>query len=570
MNRILLLCVFSLLISACTGVSPKNSEVSEKEYSAITLDKTPKKWWQGEIFYEIWPRPFYDADGDGHGDFKGMTEKLDYLQDLGIQGVWLGPVFETPSYHGYDTEDFYAFAPEYGTMADFDEFLEAAHKRDIKVVLDLVLNHISTKHPWFIKSANRTPGFEDHFVWRKDRPQGWGRAWSSEPDPQAVWHWNETRGEFYYAAFGGGLPDINLTNPAVVQGLKDAATFWLNKGVDGFRLDAVRYAIEEGSYPLQADTKSTIDYWTDFAQHAKSVNPKVMLVGEAWVDLPIAARYGNSGKGLGSVFDFDFGYIVAEALNSDATRTADFGTASEGSKSTGREALWKNLIARDETASLPFYSPFLTNHDQHRIMHALKNNKAKAKIAASLLLTTPGTVYMYYGEEVGLSQNQFTDDQFRRAIMQWDESEYAGFNNTGALWLDDPKWFPWMNNHAPWWKTYWESLRGKGNSVSSQAQDESSLLNHYKRLIDVRKSSRVLRAPKEIRYYPVHNQNVWVVEYVSGRKSHWVVINLSDSMNEEFDLPKELSGKYKDLLTGEKLKLNDSLTLAPAQALILK
>ncbi|HCS65028.1 MAG TPA: alpha-amylase [Cellvibrio sp.] len=534
-------------------------------YLSLPVNEPASEWWHSAIFYEIWPRSFHDADGDGSGDFKGMTNKLDYLKELGVNGIWLTPVFEAPSYHGYDFQDFYNVEADYGTMADFENFIAQAHKRNIKVILDLVLNHISDKHQWFIKSANKEAGYDDYFIWRDERPaSGWGQPWSAESNPAAVWHWNDTRKAYYYGAFGSSQPDLNLAKQVVIDELNKLATFWLGKGVDGFRLDAVRYAVEEGGYPLQADTQGTIDYWTIFSQHVKSVKPDAMLVAEAWADLKTIGKYRNNGKGLDSSFDFDFGTVVIDLLNPVVKQTADFGTMSTNNLKQNREGLWANLTARKAAAPISYFSPFLTNHDQTRIMYALENNLAKAKIAASLLMTSPGTLYIYYGEEIGLSQYKTGDDQYRRAIMQWDDKTTTGFNNTGEFWLDQAKWFPWMQNHQGWFANYWKTLQGTGKSVAAQEQDAQSLLNHYKRLIKVRNEHSALQLPQEVRYYPVDNQDVWLVENKAAQGSVWVAINLNPTTAAEFTVPNHLQGERVNKVFNTLVTIGKRLALEPA------
>jgi len=575
MKLALLLGLVSVVLVACfRGPSPPSPESTSTslqqtaEFYSLAIQESPDNWWNNTIFYEIWPRSFYDSDGDGSGDFNGMTAKLDYLSDLEVDGIWLTPVFEAPSYHGYDFEDFFSVESDYGTMEEFENFIAESHKRGIKVILDLVLNHISSDHEWFKKSAKEEAGFEDYFIWKKERPSGWGRAWGDEPDPKTVWHWNETRQEYYYAVFSPAQPDVNLRSPKVVDELNRLAKFWLQKGVDGFRLDAVRYAIEEGGLPLQADTASTIDYWAQFSRFVKSINPDVMLVGEAWTGLPTVGKYHNQGDGLDAAFDFDFGYVVAGLLNPEVTASADFGTVSSKNLQHGREDLWENLKGRKASAPLSFFSPFLTNHDQNRIAYTLGGDLNKAKIAASLLFTTPGPLYMYYGEEIGMTQFKTGDDQFRRAIMQWNESENAGFNETGNIWLDQPKWFPWMKNYQGWWGDYWKSLIAKGASVEAQRADENSLYHHYRRLISVRKAETALQFPEEIRYYPVDNKEVWLVENIRGEESAWVLVNLNPASDAVFASPKALQGQRTDKLTGRAKRLEGSVRLEPAEVMI--
>jgi glycosidase len=583
----LLILLFTVLLVGCSDSVTKPSEPTPlettpattinahppsgaaTEYRSLVINEENKQWWQSAVFYEIWPRSFQDSDGDGSGDFNGMSNKLDYLQALGIKGIWLTPVFEAPSYHGYDFQDFYNVESDYGTMADFENFIAQAHKRNIKVILDLVLNHISDKHQWFIKSANKEAGYEDYFIWRDQRPaSGWGQPWSAESNPAAVWHWNETRKAYYYGAFGSSQPDLNLTKPVVIDELNKLASFWLAKGVDGFRLDAVRYAVEEGGYPLQADTRGTIDYWTIFSRHVKSVKPDAMLVAEAWADLKTVGKYRNNGEGLDSSFDFDFGTVVIDILNPAAKQTADFGTMSQPDLQQSRESLWTNLTARKSAAPVYYFAPFLTNHDQTRIMYTLENDSAKAKIAASLLMTTPGTVYMYYGEEIGLSQYKTGDDQYRRAIMQWSDEDTAGFNTTGEFWLDQAKWFPWMQNHRGWWGNYWQTLKGTGKSVVAQQEDAQSLFNHYQRLIKVRNENPALQLPQEVRNYPVDNKNVWLVENILAGKSVWVLVNLDSTAAAKVIVPKKLQGVRKELLTGKEINVGDNINLPSAGVMI--
>lgn len=531
----------------------------------LTLEPATGRWWDHATVYEIWPRSFKDSDGDGNGDFNGMTSKLDYLKDFGVDAIWLTPVFEAPSYHGYDFQDFYSVERDYGTMADFERFIAEAHGRDIKVILDLVLNHISDKHEWFLKSARSEPGYEDYFVWREQRPDGWGQAWSNQPNPEAVWHWNETRNAYYYGAFGGSQPDVNLKNPKVVDELDKLAAFWLKKGVDGFRLDAVRYAIEDGPLSQQADTQATIDYWTGFAQRVKAINPDALLVGEAWAALETTGRYRNGGRGLDAGFDFDFGNIVINLLKPDATRRADFGTLSDTDTGRKRESLWANLRQRAAAAPMGYFSPFLTNHDQNRIMHTLEGDAAKARIAASLLLTSPGTAYLYYGEEIGLSQYATGEDRYRRAPMQWTDDANAGFNASGRNWIDLRAPRGYRGDQGAWWSNYWKQQRGKGVSVAAQQADRTSLYHHYKRLLAVRRQNPNLQQPLALRYHPVDASNVWVLQASGQGRDTWVVINLDPAKPATLDVPEALRGERVDQLSGGEKQLAERVILKPGE-----
>ncbi len=569
MRLLPILAAMLLLVSCAQQEAEQETQSSDGlPYKSLKVANFEPQWWHNTIFYEIWPRSFLDTDGDGSGDFNGIIEKLDYLEEIGANGLWLTPVFEAPSYHGYDFNDFYAVEKDYGTMEDFDRLIEECHERGIKVVLDLVINHISKDHEWFKKSAAREPGYEDFFIWRDNIPDGWGKPWATEPKPNWVWHWDDIRKQYYYGAFAASQPDVNLENPRVIEEMNKMAEFWLKRGVDGFRLDAVRYAIEDGPIPLQADTEGTMEYWAQFTQFVKSVNPDAMLVGEAWTSLENVARYRSGGKGLDSSFDFDFGYVVTSLLNPDAALAADFGTMSTENLTHTREDLWQNLLGRLEFAPLHYYSPFLTNHDQDRVMFTLDNDINKAKIAASLLWTTPGPLYLYYGEEIGMTQYKPSDDEFRRAIMQWKEDETAGFSENKDIWMDDPAWFPWRENYQGWWAGYWDKLRGTGASVEAQENDPDSILNHYKRLIYSRNNSSALQFPKEIRYYPVDNEDIWLATYHNGKSETRVIVNLNPRGPSIFTVPETLRGEFKDLLSGEKVKLGNRFTMSAAQTLL--
>lgn len=482
----------ALMLAGCSDV-PKQEAVNDNAAVSVSAEYIAP-WWQAAVFYQIWPRSFYDSSGDGHGDFNGMTAKLPYLQQLGIDAIWLTPMFEAPSYHGYDFTEFYQVESDYGTMAEFEAFIRAADAKGMKVILDLVINHISREHEWFRLSAEGVAPYRDYFVWRKDLPaagKGWGHAWSDNDLPQAVWHFDERRGEYYYAAFGASQPDLNLEHPDVIAEMKKMAKFWLDKGVAGFRLDAVRFVIERGPQG-QADLAETIDYWRDFNAFVKSVNPEAYLVGEAWVDLPIAAKYWGGGEGLDQGFDFEVGYKILGLLQQDTAVEAQFGTIS-GEQSGPLHPLQDNIQRRlDSGAPLSFFTPFLTNHDQDRIAYQLQQDMAKAKQAAALLFTSPGTKYLYYGEEIGLTQARVGDDVYRRAPMLWDTSKHAGFSQAEQVWVQQDDRL--HKRFEPWWPDFVAAQKatGQGTVAEQQAQPDS-LWNLYQFLIAQKKQRPELR-----------------------------------------------------------------------------
>jgi len=492
-RRSVAMLALAALLSGCQPAPETGNTVSEPasqqaasapQAVAGTAVPVTKPWWQDAVVYQIWPRSFADSNGDGTGDFAGITQKLPYLADLGVDALWLTPMFEAPSYHGYDFTEFYQVEPDYGSQQDFKALIDAAAAKDIRIILDLVINHISDQHDWFKRSAAGEAPYKDYFIWRKDLPtDGWGPAWdASKTDPKVVWHYHEGRKEYYYAAFGASQPDVNLTHPDVIAEMKKMAKYWLDLGVAGFRLDAVRYAIETGP-DGQADTLETIEYWKDFTQYVKSVKPDAMLVGEAWADLPVAAKYAGDGKALDAGFDFEFGYKVLELLQGSGGVKAEFGTMNNASTTATEHILQANYNARKAAGvAMGYFSPFLTNHDQPRIAWQLQGDQAKAKLAAAMLLTSPGTTYLYYGEEIGLSQASDVEHIQRRAPMLWDQSPQAGFTSASTAWVQSDQLFP-PQQETSWWTPFLQAQLAAKVTVADQQQDPTSLWSLYKFLI---------------------------------------------------------------------------------------
>jgi glycosidase len=409
-------------------------------------------WWNDCVFYEIFVRSFYDSDGDGVGDFQGLTQKLDYLNDgdpntdddLGVTGIWLMPVCDSPSYHGYDGTDYRSINPDYGTMADFRAFLDAAHTRGIRVIVDFVMNHCSNQHPWFVAAGQENPLYRDFFRWSPTDPNQTG------PWGQDVWHWHPS--DWYYGLFTSGMPDLNYETPAVRDTMFQIAEYWLDTvGVDGFRLDAVLYILEEGNQ-LQ-NTPSTFAFWEDYTARVKSVNPEALSVGEAWTGTSTVLQYVAEGR-LDMCFEFDLAYATLDAVN-------------------GADAAWLGTKAEQVYHLYPHlqYATFLTNHDQNRTFTTLGLSAGKAKAAAGLYLTLPGVPFVYYGEEIGMTGSG--DHLNIRTPMQWTGGEDAGFT-TGT---------PWRAVNSDY------ALR----NVADEESDPASLLEWYKRLIHARGASPALR-----------------------------------------------------------------------------
>lgn len=528
----------SLLLAGCqpqADTTAASTATAENTAPTAVAKAEQNNWWQEAVFYQIWPRSFYDTNADGHGDFNGMTAKLPYLQDLGVTALWLTPMFEAPSYHGYDFTEFYQVESDYGSMAEFEHFIQQADKHGMKVILDLVINHISSEHDWFKRSAAGEAPYKDYFVWRDDMPaagSGWGHAWSNNDKPDAVWHYNDSRKAYYYAAFGASQPDLNLRHPDVVAEMKKMAKFWLDKGVAGFRLDAVRFAMEGGP-DAQADTEETIAYWQDFNQYVKSVNPQAYLVGEAWTDIPVAARYYGGGTGLDQGFDFEVGYKILGLLKPGASGEAQFGTMdsnidSNAQKTAEAAVLQQNVQQRiDSAAPLSFFAPFLTNHDQERLAYQLAAHDAKAKQAAAMLFSSPGTPYIYYGEEIGLTQGGTGHDVYKRAPMLWDNSPQAGFTQSATSWVEQLELFG--ANFPNWYPAFLaEQLAKTDRSVATQQAQPDSIWNLYKLLIAQKKQRPELTTQGSYAVTQLDNGVVQIAREHNGSKTLFV-LNLSNN-----------------------------------------
>jgi alpha-amylase len=420
-------------------------EVSAQDPEAIA-------WWNDGVFHEIFVRSFHDSDGDGIGDLPGLTQKLDYLNDgdpetdtdLGITGIWLMPIQDSPSYHGYDAVDYRSINPDYGTMDDFAAFLAAAHARGIRVIIDYVMNHSSDQHPWFQQAAQNDPQYRDYYRWSDGDPG------QSGPWGQQVWHWHPS--DWYYGLFTGAMPDLNYETPALKQEMFDTASYWLDTvGVDGFRLDAVLYILEDGDQ-LQ-NTQETLDFWQEYNQHVKAVKPDALSVGEAWTNTATVLDYVSEDR-LDLCFEFDLAYTIIDALNWSYAPNLS-------AKALEVYGLYPHLQ----------FATFLTNHDQDRVLNRLGHDEAKAKTAAGIYLTLPGVPFLYYGEEIGMI-GAGPHEVIRRP-MQWTDGPNAGFT-TGVPWNQ-------INDN-------YESY-----NVLVEEQDPGSLLNWYKRLIALRNQEAALR-----------------------------------------------------------------------------
>ena len=456
-----------LLITLACSSAPQTYAARQRAVGRTPRVAEPVQWqhgWaEGAVFYEIFVRSFSDSNGDGIGDINGLIAKLDYLNDgdpntttdLGIQGIWLMPVFQSPSYHGYDTIDYETIEADYGTNEDFQRLLDEAHKRGIRVIVDFVVNHTSSQHPWFQQAQDAGSPYRNWYVW-SPVSQGWGPPWGGTAPT-----WHSGNGGFYYGVFWSGMPDINWNNADAKAEMLRLAKFWLERGVDGYRLDATRYLVETGGGAGQADTPETHAALKDFAATVRTTKPDAILVAENWTTAPIIATYYGETDVIrgGNEMPMNFNFPLADAI----VRGVNGGNAS-GIRSAieAQQALYPDGVLD---------APFLTNHDQRRVASELGNTSAKMRNAAAILLTLPGVPFLYYGEEVGIQNGPTGGDESKRTPMPWTAN--GGFSSAS----------PWFQ-YAPGLST---------TNVATQTNDPASLLSRYRTLIHVRNNSAALR-----------------------------------------------------------------------------
>lgn len=495
------LCLLAL-VSAC-GPKPVPAQVQPISSPPQGSDGLP--WWNDTVFYEIFIRSFQDSNSDGTGDFNGLISRLDHLNDgnpattsdLGVTGLWLMPIHPSPSYHGYDVTDYYAVNPEYGTLEDFQHLLDEAHRRGMRVIIDLVLNHSSSEHPWFIAAQDAASPYRNWYIWAESDPGYTG------PSGQVVWH--PSGSGFYYGLFEDGIPDLNYTNPQVSAEMLAMARFWLEDiGVDGFRLDAIRHLVEESA--SQQNTRATHAWLETFRPVYKSSNPQALTVGEVWDRSGIVAGYTQ-----GNELDLAFEFSLAEAILI-SSRT--------GENQAVREAM-------DEVTRLYLpgqFATFLSNHDQNRVVSQLFASPEKARTASAMLLTLPGVPFIYYGEEIGM-RGAKPDEQLRTP-MQWTAEPNAGF--TGGR--------PWQVVNPDYLQV----------NVSSQKGDPDSLLTLYRGLIHLRNQHAALRAGE---YVPVQSNDPAVFAFlrISMQEKLLVIVNLGDADARDYNLSLP-AGSLKDSL----------------------
>jgi alpha-glucosidase len=546
------------------------------------------KWWQTAVFYQIYPRSFADGDGDGIGDFKGIIEKLDYLSELGVDAIWLSPHFPSPNWDcGYDISDYTDVAPEYGTLENFKAFLREAHARNLRVILDLVLNHTSDEHPWFVESkSNRDNPKADWYIWLDTPPNNWQSCFDGE-----AWTYAPERDQYYYHYFMKQQPDLNWHNPEVKKAMWEATRFWLDLGVDGYRLDAIGTIYEDPNLtphdvPLDLaglrratelaqtprEKKRVYEYWYamfknqwgqpglhDLMKELRAVLDEYdgdrMLVGE---DDDIAYM-GNGDDELHLVFNFPL--MRVERITPSLIR-----------------ANQKERLARLEALPVKGWPcNTLGNHDTSRLYTYFGDRQHDADLArlhAALVLTLKGTPFLYNGEEIGMTDLIITDPTklrdtmavwyYDRLVNEWkvDPAEAAvragrvsrDKNRTPMQWSNRPNagfspadvqtWLPVNPNYR------------NGINVRDQQHNPSSLLNYYKHLLEARRSSPALI---EGDYIPLHTTSRDYFSFLrkSDEQTVLVILNFSEKKLElDFSRTRGIKGRGLQILfsSAERLK----------------
>ena len=553
-----------------------------------------KRWWKESVVYQIYPRSFCDSNGDGIGDLNGITGKLDYLKELGVDVIWLSPVYKSPNDdNGYDISDYQAIMDEFGTMEDFDRMLAVAHEKDIKIMMDLVVNHTSDEHKWFIESRKSTDNpYRDYYIWRPAKedgslPNNWGSCFSGP-----AWEYDKTTDMYFLHLFSKKQPDLNWDNPVVRQEVFDMMNWWLKKGVDGFRMDVISLISKEPGLPdkepgingyatfnVSANGPHVHEYLQEMRQKALN-NADTITVGEcSGVTLEEAKKYARSDeKELNMVFQFEHMDVDSDEKSGKwTTRKMDL-----------RDL--KNILTRWQKGlqDIAWNSLYWENHDQPRSVSRFGNDsdeyrEISAKMLATCIHMMQGTPYVYQGEELGMTNCPFnTLDNFRdlesinafhelteqgkmteedmlaaisykgrdnaRTPMQWDDSAYAGFSTAN----------PWIMVNPNYTKI----------NAKDQVNREDSVFKYYQKLIKLRHESELIVYGT---YDLILDDDKDIYAYIRtlGNEKLIVYCNFSENTREveipeEFVNGKVLISNYCDA------KANRKITLRPYEAIVIQ
>ena len=447
-------------------------------------------WYKNAVVYSLNLETFMDGNGDGCGDFEGLIRRLDYLESLGIDAVWLGPFQPSPNRdHGYDISDFYGVDPRFGTPGDFVEFIHHAHGRGIRVLMDLVVNHTSDRHPWF-QSARRDPEsrYRDWYVWSKERPKQWNEGMVFPGVQEATWTKDEEAGAYYYHRFYEFQPDLDMDNPEVRTEVRRIMGYWLQMGVDGFRMDAVPFVIEGRHDGMGGTPPTHFEYLTQMSSFLRWRSKGGILLGEANVLPPENAKYfGKSGDGINMMFNFFVNQHLFYALASGDARP--LGQALKATRALPPGAQWAQFLRNhdeldlgrltDEQRALVF-ARFGPDEDMQlygrgirRRLAGMLGERARLELAYSLMFALPGTPVLRYGDEIGMGEDlRAREREAVRTPMQWSHERNAGFSTAQTIVKPVIEDGPYGCGHV---------------NVEEQRRDPGSLLNWMAGMIRLRK-----------------------------------------------------------------------------------
>lgn len=495
-KRLITLPLIALMLSAL-GCGSSESSSSSSIPSGPKLNGVYHD--ENNVGYQLLVYSFNDSDGDGRGDIKGITQKLDYFVDLGVNVLWLSPINKAGSYHGYDVQDYYSINTRLGTDADLKELIEEAHKKDIKILLDMVVNHTSNSHPWFIE-ARRNPEskYRNYYIQKQS-----GVTYGSSTNSSAGWH---MQGDFnYYSSFTSSMPDLNLGNPEVLNEVKNIFNYWVDFGVDGFRLDAIKHFFDPAEYATGTNVKEmTANCFNEINLAMKEKNPNIFFVGE-WLDEGGFTSYKTSAPYIDSQFSFYSRKLLID-------------TAS-GSKSAMGLATKITTEINELTALNPdfTYTPIISNHDHDRIAstYGFFDSKLRLRLVTSMLLTLPGMPFVYSGDELGMTGDRYNNDDIERRLpFKWGEGNEVNPDTYGKGKYDP-------------------SEMTKRVSVVEAKNDELSLFNLYKDILNVRKENKAYAGGKMSVFGDDSNGNIMAFTISANGQKLLIVHNVK---NRNFDL----------------------------------
>jgi maltose alpha-D-glucosyltransferase/alpha-amylase len=517
-------------------------------------------WYKDAVFYQIAVRSFKDSNGDGFGDLQGITDKLDYLQTLGVDCLWLMPIYPSPLRDdGYDISDYYNIDPIYGNLDDFKRLIDAAHARDIRIIMDLVLNHTSDQHPWFqaARSDGNSP-YRDYYVWSDTDGKYRGTRIIFLDTESSNWTWDETTGQYYWHRFYSHQPDLNFDNPAVQEEMLHIARFWLDMGIDGFRADAVPYLFEREGTNCE-NLPETHAYLKKLRAFMDETYPGRILLCEANQWPEDVREYFGDGDEFHMGFHFPIMPRIYMALKKG--RADDMIEILRRTPPIPENCQWCIFLRNHDELTLEMvsaedrqwmweqYAPEprmrINLGIRRRLAPLLDNDRHRIELANSLLFTLPGSPIIYYGDEIGMGDNlDLPDRNGVRTPMQWEDSPNAGFTSG-----------------IPFTELVKGDLGFQTVNVTSQLNDTGSLFHTIRRMIDIRRQTPAL-GHGSMEWIQTGNPALAAYQRTFADQSVLIVNNLSDAQ-QNAPLPAELQGSFIDLFTDKVFFTHGSLTLEP-------